>query len=334
VTGSTGFNLQASENVELFASYGRGFRAPTILEITCSDENDPCPLPFELGADPPIDPVKTDTWQAGLRAQSENGLYGELAAYWAEVYDDIFFVTNAEGIRGFFQNIDNTRRQGIEAAGRWQTERGFSLEASVAFTRATFQSEARLATGLLDLDDDDDEDGGDVDDDLRAGGIVRQAGGEDDGDVDDGGDDDGGSDDGGDNDSDEDEGGEAPLVEPGDEFPITPDVTFHAGVEYRSSDWHLGLSGNYVSSQFLVSDETNSEDFGKIDPYFLVNADASYALGAAEFYLRAENLFDVEYETFGLIARNVRGPDVSAPEAFFTPGEPFRLFGGVRLKVQ
>lgn len=297
VTGSLGTNYQLTDAVSLFGSYGRGFRAPFILEITCSDPDDPCPLPFELGADPPIDPVQTDTWQAGARFVTEAGLSGELAAYWAEVYDDIHFVTDAEAVRGFFQNVPKTRRQGLEATVEWEATGALTLDGALAYTRATFQSEARLATGLLDLEEEGEEE---EEEEEPADG----------------------------------EEAEPALVEPGDEFSVVPEITFTLGAEFEKDGWKAGLSGDFVGEQWFAGDENNTGALGKLDSYFLLDARVSRVVGPVELYAEGRNILDSRYEPFGLLARNVRGPDVGSVDAFLTPGEPLRVFAGVRATIR
>ncbi|MDH3206486.1 MAG: TonB-dependent receptor, partial [Gemmatimonadota bacterium] len=60
-SGGVGLSGELGGGLSAFAGYGRGFRAPVILEVTCADPADPCQLPFELGPDPPLQPVKSDT---------------------------------------------------------------------------------------------------------------------------------------------------------------------------------------------------------------------------------------------------------------------------------
>ena len=246
-SGLVGVDYLVSSNASVFASYGRGFRAPAILEITCSDPEDPCPLPFELGADPPIDPVTADSWQAGARYLSD-ALNVEAVAYWTEVYDDIFNVILPPSTRGFFQNLDRTRRVGAEltvsgAPAEWVTVNG-----GLALTKATFRSPALLASALLD--DDGGGDGGD-----EQGGPTE--------------------------------------VQPGDESNVRPD--------------------------------------DKLDPYLVFNASAERSFGPVTAFAIVENLFDVEYETFGIVATNPLGPgDPDAVDPFLTPGMPFRIYAGLR----
>ena len=79
--------MDLAPGVNTFAGYGRGFRAPVILEVTCADPEDPCQLPFELGPDPaPLLPVKSDTWQAGLRLDRSSA-QASLVGFWTEVHE-------------------------------------------------------------------------------------------------------------------------------------------------------------------------------------------------------------------------------------------------------
>jgi outer membrane receptor protein involved in Fe transport len=164
-SGGFGVSGDIGGEISLFAGYGRGFRAPVILEVTCSDPEDPCQLPFELGPDPPLEPVKSDSWQAGLRLGRER-VRASLVGYWTEVHDDIFNIVDEDTpTRGYFTNLDRTRRTGVEvsALGRpLDAIPGLEVHGSFAWTRATFQTNAVLASPLVD---DDPPDPGDPVDD-------------------------------------------------------------------------------------------------------------------------------------------------------------------------
>jgi outer membrane receptor protein involved in Fe transport len=77
-----------------------------------------------------------------------------LVGYWIEVHDDIFNVVDeVTPTRGFFTNLDRTRRVGLEAsvAGRpLGAAPGLSVTGSFGWTRATFQSHASLASPLVE----------------------------------------------------------------------------------------------------------------------------------------------------------------------------------------
>lgn len=295
LSGSVGANVVLASALRGFASYGRGFRAPVILELSCADPLDPCPLPFELGADPPLDPVTTDLVQTGLRFASPLARM-EVAAYWAEVYDDLFSVIVPPGTRGFFKNLDRTRRQGLELAASIAPWRYLELNANLGLTRATFQTEATLASALAD---DDDEEGG------------LPGGPEDEVELDD----------------------EAAAVEvvPGDHFAMVPNVTAQLGAEVSPGGWSFELTGSYVGSQYFVGDEDNDEIFGKLDSYFILDGAVARELGAFRMFVLGQNLLNSEFNTFGLISPNVRGPETD-PQPFLTPGLPLRVRAGIQYR--
>lgn len=301
LTGSLGADYMISRSASAFASYGRGFRAPVILEVSCADPEDPCPLPFELGADPPLDPVTTDTWQLGLRL-APGVARVEVIGYWTEVHDDLFNVIAPPSTRGYFKNIDRTRRQGVELNAEIRPAFGLALRGNLALTRATFQSTATLASALVDDDDDDIA----PDDQIAGTPRVRQQ-------LDEDGDDDG-------------DGGV--HVEPGDSFSMTPAVTFALGATYVRDTWALSLDGSYVSSQYYVGDENNSTRFGKLGDRFVLSGGVTRTVGGVRLFARGENLLDSTFDTFGLISPNVRGPD-DAPQPFVTPGLPLRVIAGI-----
>ncbi|MEW5928127.1 MAG: TonB-dependent receptor [Gemmatimonadota bacterium] len=291
-TGSLGGDLAVSDAVRAFASYGRGFRAPVILEISCADPEDPCPLPFELGADPPLDPVTTDTWQAGLRFFGPRGTVAELVGFRAEVYDDLFAVVAPPSTRGYFKNLERTRREGLELSALARPLRELELRGSLALTRATFRSEATLASALL-VDGDDDSAAPGPDDDGEHPGAVE--------------------------------------VEPGNRFAMVPGVTAEGGVRYSPGRWGVELEGTYVGSQFFLGDEWNRMEFGKLPAYFVLDGSAERELGSFTLTVRGQNLLGTEHHTFGIISPNVRGPE-EGPQPFLTPGLPFRLLAGIRYR--
>ena len=97
------------------------------------------------------------------------------------------------------------------------------------------------------------------------------------------------------------------------------------------------LDTEYNSRQFYRGDENNSE--GKQVPgYFLLNISAEYSvpyLNAPEgfstvFFFEGRNLLEENFETGGILAENeVDGTGGSG--TFVTPGQPFTIFGGMRM---
>src|SRR5205814_5578529 len=131
---------------ELFASVSRGFRAPAVVELGCADPQAACPLPFALGPDPALRPVVATTYELGWHYRARHGgLDASADAYRTDVRDDIFFIASTV-TGGYFQNIGATRRQGLELALQWIGSTGARAYANYGYTRATFETTARLAT--------------------------------------------------------------------------------------------------------------------------------------------------------------------------------------------
>jgi iron complex outermembrane recepter protein len=158
------FNPRVGASVEVvpggsvFASWGQAFRAPAVIENACADPETPCPLPFALGDDPPLEPVKASTLEGGFRYAGDRYSFSG-SAYYTSVKNDIFLTPfGDEGapagstIDGFFVNLDKTRRVGLELAAAYRVPAGHSLYLNYAYTRATFQS----AAGIFSIRSADD----------------------------------------------------------------------------------------------------------------------------------------------------------------------------------
>lgn len=145
-----GIGVDAGGGFSVFGSVGTAFRPPAVIEVACADPEEPCPLPFALGDDPPIDAVRTTTVELGGRYVG-SGVILSASAYRTEVRDDIYLfpfdeANEPEGstIDGFFANIDKTRREGIELGAQYFFGPGHSVYGNYALTRATFQTEAEI----------------------------------------------------------------------------------------------------------------------------------------------------------------------------------------------
>lgn len=139
-----GVSVELAPGANAYASVGRSFRAPAILELACADETAACPLPFALGDDPPLEPVVGTTYEAGLKWVKGPALI-TASVYRTDVRDDISFIQSENAVfEGFFDNIGDTRREGVEVGVQVLPGETLSLYANYAYTRATFQSEAEI----------------------------------------------------------------------------------------------------------------------------------------------------------------------------------------------
>jgi outer membrane receptor protein involved in Fe transport len=144
---SAGVRVDAGGGASLYASMGQSFRAPAVIELACANPENPCPLPFALGDDPPLDPVVATTFEAGLDWR-RGPLAAGVSAFRTDVRDEILLFpyedeSEPQGstIDGFFANVDRTRRAGVELDGRVALRGGHSLFLNYAYTRATFEVE-------------------------------------------------------------------------------------------------------------------------------------------------------------------------------------------------
>ncbi|MFN2399634.1 MAG: TonB-dependent receptor [Gemmatimonadaceae bacterium] len=139
--------LHDSTRLRVFASIGTGFRAPAPLELACASESSPCPLPFSLGDDPPLEPVSVESYEAGLEWRPHRKISASLIGYRSEVRDEIVFVAS-QTLAGYFQNIPRSRRQGAEFSARVSIAPGLWVDASYTYLDATYQSLVFLASAI------------------------------------------------------------------------------------------------------------------------------------------------------------------------------------------
>ncbi len=98
-------------------------------------------------ADPPLDPVVARTWEVGARGKLRlgDGLQWNIGVFRTDLADDILFTVVETGGGGFFQNVAQTRRQGVElgVSGAWKRLRYF---VNYAYVDATYETNETLAS--------------------------------------------------------------------------------------------------------------------------------------------------------------------------------------------
>lgn len=138
-----------SPSLTAYAGYSEANRAPTPLELDCADPLRPCLLEHSLVSDPPLQQVVAHTIEAGLRGSSNFSTEGQIS--WKAGYfhttnnNDIVSLASTITGRGFFANVPETLRQGVEAGTlvRWGN---LSAYANYAFIDATYQFTGTLAS--------------------------------------------------------------------------------------------------------------------------------------------------------------------------------------------
>jgi len=125
------------------------------------------------------------------------------------------------------------------------------------------------------------------------------------------------------------------LVEHGDQIPGIPQNQFKLLTNYRVTDrFGVGLDMISNSDQHLRGDESNQLD--TVAGYTLVNLRARYQFsGQFEIFATVNNLFDKEFETFGLLGEEPGELEVPIIEdltvpLFLGPAPPRAAFVGLR----
>lgn len=279
LNGAAGVTWQVSPAAAFYASYGESNRAPSPVELTCADPDDPCRLPNAFLSDPPLDQVVARSIEAGAR-----GRWGRMdwhvGLFQTINEDDILFISaGALSNQGYFDNVGDTRRRGAEVSlsGNGFDER---LRWALHYTRleATFRQSFIVASPNHPAAVD----------------------------------------------------GEMPVPS-GSSMPGVPNDLLKLSADFAYTP-RLGLSTELLhqSQQYLRGDEGNLLD--PLQGYTVVNVGAEYRLNSRFIvFARVENVFDVEYETFGLVgaADDVLGDEFDDPR-FVSPAPPASAWIGLK----
>jgi iron complex outermembrane recepter protein len=140
---AVGATYQATPWLTAYAGYAEANRAPTPAELSCASAANSCSLANFFVGDPNLKQVVAHTLEVGVRGtvatnDSDHVNYN-LGLYRSNLDDDIIFVNSVTLNRAFFTNVDQTRRQGIDASIEYKTPR-WSAYAAYTYTDATYQS--------------------------------------------------------------------------------------------------------------------------------------------------------------------------------------------------
>ena len=135
-----------TEAATFYASLSEANRAPSPVELTCADENDPCRLPNAFVADPPLAQVVAKTVEAGVRGAFGSGRW-HAGVFRTTNDDDILFVSaGALTNQGFFDNVGETRRDGVEVNLAGRAGERFAWSVDYTYLDATFRESFAVAS--------------------------------------------------------------------------------------------------------------------------------------------------------------------------------------------
>ena len=360
VNPTIGLTYKYSNNFSTYASYSESNRAPTSIELGCSNPAIACQLPTQMADDPPLDDVVAKTYEWGYRGQTQYLTYSG-SVYSQMNHDDLQFInTNAQNGLGYFDNVGKTSRKGLDMTiggktilGMAGTE-GFSWTASYGYMKAEYESDFTLVSdandsrstttesyGGYDAEDlwSDDDDALSETGEAIQGALNNNA----DGDLAafstalDGA-----------NTEDAVEtaletleaankgiGSENSVinVKKGDRMPSIPDHSLKFRLQYDWDSLRVGTNILAYADTYMMGNENNehgdTNGDGKVPGYVLVNLDANYRFTQNwSMNFKAINIFDKTYYTGGrLLMNGFTGNGSEARSEVFrgeglTPGSP------------
>jgi iron complex outermembrane recepter protein len=147
-----GTTYKVRPTMTVYGGLSQNTRTPTASEIECSNPLTPCLLPTNLAGDPPnLHQVIAHTAELGLRGKTIaageiSEMSWNLSVFRTLLKDDIYGISTSVA-QGFFQNIGDTRRQGVEAGLAFRTP-SWSSYANYSFVQATFRSRLSMPSPL------------------------------------------------------------------------------------------------------------------------------------------------------------------------------------------
>ena len=303
--GFTGFNWSAGvvrrwQSRDLFGSYGQSSRLPTPIELACSEALARNPETGEMEECRLPNAFLADPPLEEVVARSvELGARGTNRAGW-QWSMGLFHAYNDNDI---IWQTGATRAHGLFRNVDGTRRRG--VEASIGKAGGTWRWQLDYSYVVATFDDDFDV--------LSPNHPANATA---------------------DDDEADDESPATRPVERGDRIPGIPAHLLKSNLAWSLTERvTIGADMIAASGSHLRGDESNELD--ELDGYAVVNMRANYRTDRFEAFLLVENLFDGEYENFGLIGEEpdevVGLDDIGADPFFLGPGAPRSVHLGVKL---
>jgi iron complex outermembrane receptor protein len=129
VSPVAGAVFHATPDLNVYASFGKGFETPTLNDLAYRSTNGSLP-----GLNIGLQPARSDNYEVGVKA-GRGAVRGDLAAFYIDTHDELAVLQNFNG-RSVEQNIGATSRHGAEASVDADWAGGFSGRAAYTFIRA------------------------------------------------------------------------------------------------------------------------------------------------------------------------------------------------------
>jgi outer membrane receptor protein involved in Fe transport len=304
VNPAFGFTVTPSDTLTFYANYNEASRAPTVIELGCSNPQAPCGLPNDFASDPDLKQVIARTFEMGARGNLANQQLNWSADLFRTINrDDIQFVASAINA-GYFDNVGNTRRQGLDLSLGGK-EGPLTWHVAYSYVEATFQSTFEVSAesnSTADANGNILVQPGD-----RIPLIPKHTG---------------------------------RLVV---DYAITPQWDVGGNLIATSGSYLHGNENNANQSGGTNGEGAYVVGSGWIAGYAVVNLQSTYHVSKRlELFARLGNLFDKRYATAGFLTSssfNPNGSLIANPndlpnENAVSPGAPRAVWGGVRVRFE
>jgi len=310
---SIGITHTPTDNLSIFGTYSESSRAPTSIELGCSNPEVGCLLPSAMADDPPLKQVVAKTYDFGARGSLTDEIKWNASIYHAMNHQDIQFIRAGDSTsRGYYNNVGRTQRQGLDLGLSGQHDR-FRWNASYSYIRATFDSDFSLVNSANSSAPDDG-------DDKSIYNVTK--------------------------------GNRMPSI-PDHQFKaraqydVTPKWSIGTNIVYFSDQYVWGNENNrHVANSATCSNGTGVGGLrendaacgsGKIKDFTVVNLDSQYNFGGGwKAFAKAVNIFDNDYFIAGRLAETMfdasgaYGPEIKSRGVI--PGAPRAAWVGLRYE--
>ncbi len=301
-----GITHTPTEKLSIFATYSESSRAPTSIELGCSNPNVGCLLPSAMADDPPLKQVVAKTYDFGTRGSLTDEIKWNASVYQAVNHQDIQFIrVDGSTSRGYYSNVGRTQRQGFDLGLSGQHDR-FRWSSSYSYIRAVFDSDLDLLSGSNSSAD------GNNNIEVKKGNRLPSI--------------------------------PEHQFKLRAQYDVTPKWSIGTNVVYFSDQFVIGNENNQHqgnTAACLNAGSLRENDAacgsGKIKDYTVVNLDSQYNFGSGwKAFAKAVNIFDNDYYIAGRLAETMfdasggYGPEIKSRGVI--PGAPRAAWIGLRYE--
>ena len=274
-----GITHTPTDRLSIFGTYSESSRAPTSIELGCSNPAYGCLLPSAMADDPPLKQVVAKTYDFGARGSLTDEVKWNASIYHAMNHQDLQFIRAGDSTsRGYYSNVGRTQRQGLDLGLSGQYDR-FRWNASYSYIRATFDSDFSLVNSANSSAPDDG-------DDKSVYNVIK--------------------------------GNRMPSIPEHQfkaraQYDVTPKWSVGTNLVYFSDQYVMGNENNEHqanTSTCLISGSLRENKracgSGKISDYTVVNLDTQYNFGGGwKAFAKAINIFDNDYYVAGRLGETM-----------------------------